>query len=50
MMDVVAELWFFIRARRKYWLVPIMIIMGLFGGLLTLTQGTAVAPFVYTLF
>ena len=49
-MDLVAELWSFVRARRKYWLVPIVIIVGLFGGLLTLTQGTAVAPFIDTLF
>lgn len=49
-MDLVAELWSFVRARRRYWLVPIVIIVGLFGGLLTLTQGTAVAPFIYTLF
>lgn len=49
-MDLVVELWSFVRARKKYWLVPIMIIVGLFGGLLALTQGTAVAPFIYTVF
>jgi hypothetical protein len=49
-MDLVVELWSFVRARKKYWLVPIMIVAGLFGALLTLTQGTAVAPFVYTVF
>jgi hypothetical protein len=49
-MDLVVELWSFVRARKKYWLVPIMIVVGLFGALLTLTQGTAVAPFVYTVF
>lgn len=49
-MSFLAELWEFVRARKKYWLVPILIMMVLFGGLIVLTQGSAVAPFVYTLF
>lgn len=49
-MSLIAELWRFIRVRKKYWLVPIFIVMALFGGLIVLTQGTAVAPFIYTLF
>ena len=49
-MSIIAELWHFMRVRKKFWLLPIMIMMLLFGGLLVLTQGTAVAPFVYTIF
>jgi Family of unknown function (DUF5989) len=49
-MDFLLELWRFIRARRKYWLVPILAVVALVGGLLVLTHGTAVAPFIYTLF
>lgn len=50
MMELAQELYRFFRIRKKYWLVPILIVVGLFGGLLIATQGTAVAPFVYTLF
>lgn len=49
-MSFIAELWEFVRARKKYWLVPILVMMVIFGGLIVLTQGSAVAPFVYTLF
>ena len=49
-MSFVAELWQFMRARKKYWLLPIVLMMVLFGGLIVLTQGSAVAPFIYTLF
>jgi hypothetical protein len=49
-MSFVAELWQFMRARKKYWLLPIIIMMALFGGLIVLTQGTAVAPIIYTIF
>jgi hypothetical protein len=49
-MTFVAELWQFMRARKKYWLLPIILMMALFGGLIVLTQGTAVAPFIYTVF
>ena len=49
-MSIFAELWHFMRARKKYWLLPIIMMMALFGGLIVLTQGTAVAPFIYTVF
>jgi hypothetical protein len=49
-MAVVNELWRFMRTRKKYWLLPVLIVMLVFGGLLILTQGSAVAPFIYTLF
>lgn len=49
-MELVRELWAFMRARKKLWLAPILLIMLLFGMLIVLTQGTAVAPFIYTLF
>ena len=49
-MTFVAELWQFMRTRKKYWLLPIILMMALFGGLVVLTQGTAVAPFIYTIF
>jgi hypothetical protein len=49
-MSMLLELWRFARVRKKYWLLPIIIVMFLFGGLLVLTQGTAIAPFIYTLF
>ncbi len=44
------EFWAFIRVRKKYWLLPILVVMVLLGGLVVLTQGSAVAPFIYTLF
>jgi len=49
-ISFVRELWAFVRARRKYWLVPIFVVLALLGGLVVLTQGSAVAPFIYTLF
>lgn len=49
-MSFIRELWRFMRARKKYWLAPILLVLALFGGLIVLTQGTAVAPFIYTLF
>jgi hypothetical protein len=49
-MSFVAEMWAFLRVRKKYWLVPILIMMILLGGLIVLTQGSAVAPFIYTVF
>jgi hypothetical protein len=49
-MTFVAELWQFMRTRKKYWLLPIILVMALFGGLIVLTQGSAVAPFIYTIF
>ena len=49
-MSFVVELWQFMRVRKKYWLLPIILMMALFGGLIMLTHGTAVAPFIYTVF
>lgn len=49
-MAFLLELWAFLRTRKKYWLLPIMVMMVLFGGLIVLSQGSAVAPFIYTLF
>ena len=49
-MEFVAELWRFLRVRKKFWLLPIITMMVLLGGLLILTQGSAVAPFIYTIF
>jgi Family of unknown function (DUF5989) len=49
-MAVVNELWRFMGTRKKFWLLPILIVMLVFGGLLILTQGSVVAPFIYTLF
>lgn len=49
-MSFLAELWRFLLVRKKFWLLPILAVMVLFGGLVVLTQGSAVAPFIYTLF
>ncbi len=49
-MSFIIELWNFMRVRKKFWLLPIMLMMALFGGLIVLSQGSAVAPFIYTLF
>ena len=49
-MSFIKELWNFMRVRKKFWLLPIMLMMALFGGLIVLSQGSAIAPFVYTLF
>ena len=49
-MEFIKELLAFLRARKKLWLAPIIIVMVLFGGLLVLAQGSVVAPFIYTLF
>lgn len=49
-MSFLVELWEFLRVRKKFWLMPIVIMMVLFGGLVMLTKGSAVAPFIYTLF
>jgi Family of unknown function (DUF5989) len=49
-MDFVIQLWRFLGVRRKYWLLPIIVVSVLLGGLLVLAQGSAVAPFIYTLF
>jgi competence protein ComGC len=49
-MSLPIELWAFLRARKKFWLLPIIIVMMLFGALLILAQSSAIAPFIYTLF
>ena len=50
MIDFLKDFWAFMRERKKYWLAPIMIVLLLLGFLIVLTQGSAVAPFIYTLF
>lgn len=50
MLDLLKDLWGYMRENKKYWLAPIIIIMVLLGGLIVFAQGSAVAPFVYTLF
>jgi hypothetical protein len=49
-MSLLTELWRFMRARKKFWLLPIFVVMFLLGGLLILAKGSAIAPFIYTLF
>lgn len=49
-MSFLNEFFAFLRARKKYWLLPVMLMVVIIGGLLTLAQGTAVAPFIYTIF
>ena len=49
-MDFLKEFWEFLKVRKKYWLIPILLVLVLFGGLIVLSQGTAVAPFIYTIF
>lgn len=49
-MSFIKELWAFLRVRKKLWLLPIIIVLVLLGGLLVLAQGSVVAPFIYTLF
>jgi hypothetical protein len=49
-MSFLQELWAFMRERKKFWLLPILIMMALLGALIVFAQGSAVAPFVYTLF
>jgi hypothetical protein len=49
-MNLLLELWHFMCVRKKFWLLPIVVVMFLLGGLLILAKGSAVAPFIYTLF
>jgi hypothetical protein len=49
-MSFLAEFWEFMRARKKFWLFPLVLLTLVFGGLVVLTKGSAVAPFIYTLF
>ena len=50
MLDLIVDLWGFMKERKKFWLAPIIFVMLLLGGLIVLTQGSAIAPFIYTLF
>ena len=50
MLDLLADLWGFMKARKKFWLAPIIVILLLLGVLIVFAQGSAVAPFIYTLF
>ena len=50
MLSLARELWQFMKVRKKFWLLPILLMMGMFGGLIVLTKGSAIAPFIYTIF
>ena len=50
MGGLISEFWGFMRVRKKWWLAPIVLVLGLFGTLIVLTQGSALAPFIYTIF
>jgi len=50
MINFIKEFWLFLRIRKKYWLLPIIIVLVLFGGIIVLSQGSAVAPFIYAIF
>jgi len=50
MIDLIKDLWLFMRERKKFWLAPIIIVLVLLGGLIIFAKGSAVAPFIYTLF
>ncbi len=50
MLAFLGELWAFMRVRKKFWMLPIFVMMVVFGGLVMLTEGSAVAPFIYTIF
>ena len=49
-MSFLIEFWEFLKVRKKFWLLPIILVLALFGGLIILSQGSAVAPFIYTIF
>ena len=50
MISFISELWAFLKVRKKFWLLPVIIVLAVFGALIVLTQGSAVAPFIYTIF
>ena len=50
MLSLAGELWAFMSARKKLWLLPLIVLVGMFGGLIVLTKGSVVAPYIYTLF
>ena len=49
-MEFIKEFWQFIRIRKKYWLLPIIIVLVLFGGIIVLSQGSEISPFIYTIY
>ena len=49
-MNFIKEFWEFLKVRKKYWLLPIIVVLLLFGSIIVLSQGSAVAPFIYTIF
>ena len=49
-MGFIIEFWAFLRVRKKYWMLPVIVMFAVFGGLIVLSQGSAVAPFIYTIF
>lgn len=49
-MSFIKELFIFMMVRKKFWLLPVLLLLAIFGGLIVLSQGSAVAPFIYTLF
>jgi hypothetical protein len=49
-MAFLIEFWSFLKVRKKFWLLPMLVMLVLFGGLIVLAQGSAIAPFIYTLF
>tara|TARA_B100001123_G_C15148787_1_gene962648 strand:- start:841 stop:990 length:150 start_codon:yes stop_codon:yes gene_type:complete len=49
-MSFIKEFWNFLKVRKKYWMLPILIVLVLFGGLIVLSQGSAIAPFIYAIF
>jgi len=50
MLDTLKDLWLFLKVRKKFWLLPLLLVLLLIGSLLILTQGSVIAPFIYTLF
>ena len=50
MFSFISELWSFLKIRKKFWLLPVLVVLAVFGGLIVLSQGSAIAPFIYTLF
>ncbi len=50
MIDLLTDLWDFMRVRKKFWLAPLVLVMLLLGGLIVFAEGSAIAPFIYTLF
>jgi len=50
MFDLIKDLWLFLRERKKFWLLPVILVLVILGGLIVFAQGSVVAPFIYTLF